>query len=300
MTLIEGFLRLLLIVLLGLLYLGYLRGWQRLGRVNRQLATRQRLIAFTLSSLLLIAVLLPPLDTLSRQLLLGRTIQKIAIAFWAAPLFWLASPFHVIAFGLPLAWRQRLTRWLHPHHWTGQLLRWLTQPAVNWLLFVSAIVIWHDGTVVDWTMQRPLMHLGVMILLGGVALLYWQHLVGTGPRLRRPIPEWVLFAYVVGVEIPNMATGMTIAYGRTGFYSYYVAQHELMRSGMSMVEDQMASGGFLWFMGSFVFFSSAVLVVNRMFRRNKGDSAQPFPNWDSDERMIAPGLEHRLKEKRLP
>jgi hypothetical protein len=106
----------------------------------------------------------------------------------------------------------------------------------------------------------------------------------------------VLFGYVVGVEIPNMATGMTIAYAGTPFYGYYAAVDTLAASGLSNIEDQMLSGGLIWFTGSFVFFSSAVLVVNRLFRRHKGDSPQPFPDWDSDERMIAPGLEHRLKE----
>ncbi len=300
MTTLDWLLRLPLVLMLGFICVAYWRGWQRLYRVGGQLASRQRLFAFVLSILCVLIALLPPLELFSRHLLLGRTLQKIALAFFAAPLFWLACPFHLIAIGLPLGWRQRWIRWVRPRHWVGRMLRVLTQPALNWLLFVSAIVIWHDAALVDWTMQRPVVHLAVMVLLGLVALLYWQHLVGTGPRLRRPGPEWVLFVYVVGVEIPNMATGMTIAYGQTPFYAYYAAQHRLATSGLGVIEDQMASGGILWFMGSFVFFSSAVLVINRMFRRNKGDSAQPLPDWDSDERMIAPGLEHRLKEKHLP
>ncbi|MEZ4729965.1 MAG: cytochrome c oxidase assembly protein [Caldilineaceae bacterium] len=161
---------------------------------------------------------------------------------------------------------------------------------------MGAIVMWHDAAVVDWTMQRHGIHLLVMGLLFGAALLYWGHLVGTGPRLRRQVPGWVLFAYVVGVEIPNMATGMTIAYAGSPFYAYYSATHTLTEPGFDLIKDQMISGGLIWFTGSFVFFSSAVLIVNRLFRRHNGDSPHHFPDWDSDERMIAPGLEHRLKE----
>ncbi len=300
MTTLDWLLRLPVIAMLGLLCVGYWRGWTQLRRVESSLATSPRLLAFVLSCLLLLLVFLPPVELFSRQFLLGRTLQKIALAFWAAPLFWLACPFHVVAIGLPFVWRQRLTRWLRPQHWPGWGLRLITQPAFNWLLFVSAIVIWHDVAIVEWIMPRPAIHFGAMIVLGGVALLYWSHLVGTGPHLRRQVPEWVLFAYVVGVEIPNMATGMTIAYGITPIYPYYATQHHLVAAGLGVIEDQMVSGGLIWFMGSFVFFSGAVLIVNRMFRRNKGDSAQPFPDWDADERMIAPGLEHRLKEKRLP
>ncbi len=300
MTTSDWVLRLPVIAMLGLLGVGYWRGWRQLRRADRGLASPQRLLAFALSMLLFLLTLLPPLELFSRHFLLGRTVQKIVLAFWAAPLFWLACPFHIIVLGLPFAWRRRLTHWLRPRHWLGRGLRLLTQPAFNWLLFVSAIVLWHDAAVVDWTMPRPAMHLVALLVLGGVALLYWSHLVGTEPRLRRQLPAWVLFAYVVGVEIPNMATGMTIAYGRSAFYAYYAAQHNLVASGLGVIEDQMVSGGLIWFMGSFVFFASAVLVLHRMFRHNKENSAQHFPDWDSDERMIAPGLEHRLKEKRLP
>ena len=292
--------RLLILGLLGVLWFWYLRGWWHWRRVDRGLASPRRLLALVLSTGLILLAFFPPLDTLSREFLFVRALQKIALAFWAAPLFWLAAPYHMVGRGLPLFWRRRLTRWLQPSRWFGRALRAITQPAVTWLLFVAAIVMWHDAVVVDWTMSHAPMHFFTMVLLFGVALLYWGHLVGTGPRLRRQLPGLVLFAYVVGVEIPNMATGITIAYTETPFYAYYSATHALMPTAFSVIEDQRVSGGLIWFTGSFVFFPSAVLILNRLFGQNKGDAPEYFPDWDADERMIAPGLEHRLDEKRLP
>lgn len=283
---------------LGVLWLWYLRGWRRWRHVDAGLASPRRLLALSLSTLLILIAFFPPLDLVSRQLLFVRSLQKIALAFWAAPLFWLAAPFHLASLGLPFVWRQQMRNWLHPNHPFGKILRAITQPAVTWLTFVCAIVMWHDAVVVNWIMAHGAMHLLSMLLLWGAALLYWGHLVGTGPRLRKALPGWVLFAYVVGVEIPNMATGMTIAYSATPFYTYYATMHKLTSAGISVIQDQMISGGLIWFTGSFVFFPSAVLILNRLFHQHEGGSPQHFPDWDADERMIAPGLEHRLKEQR--
>lgn len=295
----DWLLRLLLVGMLGLLWFGYLRGWQRWRRVDAGLASPLRLVSLGVSTGLILVAFFPPLDNLSRDFLFARALQKIALAFIAAPLLWLAAPFHLISCGLSLDWRRRWVRWLQPQRWSGRLVQGFTQPAVAWLAFVSAIVLWHDTAVVNWTMPQPGVHLLLLGLLFSIAFLYWGHLVGTGPRRFYRVPGWVLFAYVVGVEIPNMATGMTIAYAAIPSYAYYVAAHAAMPSTLSALEDQMISGGLIWFIGSFVFFSSAVLVINRLFRRhNKGNAPHHFPAWDSDERMIAPGLEHRLREKR--
>lgn len=298
MMILDWLLRLLILGALGLLWVGYLRGWRRWRRVDATLASPLRLVALAISTGLILVAFFPPLDYLSRDFLFGRALQKIAVAFVAAPLLWLAAPFHLISCGLPLAWRRRWVRWLQPQRWSGRLVRAFTQPAATWLAFVSAIVLWHETAVVNWAMSQPGVHLCLLGLLFGIAFLYWGHLAGTGLRRLHRVPGWVLFAYVVGVEIPNMATGMTIAYAGTPSYAYYVAMHAHMAAGMSAIEDQMISGGLIWFTGSFVFFGSAVLIINRLFRRNKGDSPHHFPDWDSEERMIAPGLEHRLKERR--
>lgn len=297
MTTIDWLIRLLIVGILGATWFWYFQGWQRWRRVDVGLASPKRLVALGLSTLFIVLAFFPPLDLISRHLLFARALQKVALAFGAAPFFWLAAPFHVGSRGLPWRWRRRLTRWLAAGRWSGQIVRFITQPAVAWLTFVAALILWHEAAVVDWTMQHRGLHGLMMILLLGIALLYWGHLVGTGPRLRRQLPDWVLFAYVVGVEVPNMATGMTIAYAGTPFYTYYAAMHALSPSNFGVIEDQMMSGGLIWFTGSFVFFSSAVLIVNRLFHHHDGHAPCHLPDWDSDERMIAPGLEHRLKEK---
>ena len=163
------------------------------------------------------------------------------------------------------------------------------------MLYVAAIVIWHDVAVVNWTMADQSRHYLTLGLIFGAALLYWVHIVGTGFHLQRALPGWVLFVYAVGVEIPNMTAGITIAYSSVPLYAHYMAAHA--QPGSLMIEDQIMAGGLVWFMGSIVFFFSAVMIVNRLFVRHGSNTPEHFPDWDSDERMIAPGLEHRLTKK---
>ena len=291
-----GLIRLVIVGLVLFLGSAYWRGWQRLRRSGAPLATGTRLSLLINSLLLILVVTLPPFYTLSHSLLYVRALQKIMVAMVAVPMFWLACPVHVILRGLAFARRQQFIRWLRPDHWGGRLTQFLGQPALAWLFYVCAIVIWHDSAVVNWAMSAPLRHYLTLTVLLTAALLYWVQITGTGLYTKARLPGWMLFVYAVGVEIPNMTAGVTIAYSSASLYNHYATLHTAQ--GTSVIEDQMLSGGLIWFMGSVVFFSSAVMIVNRLFKANKGDEADHLPDWDSEERMIAPGLEHRLKEKR--
>ena len=63
-----------------------------------------------------------------------------------------------------------------------------------------------------------------------------------------------------------------------------------------MLNDQVLAGGTLWVVGSLVYISSIVLVVNRLFERHGTGRPEHLPNWDADDRMIMPGLEHRVRK----
>lgn len=286
----------LLLVLLGW---GYGRGWRRLQTRQPELATKPRLVLFGLSLAALAATLIGPLETWSYSLLVARSLQKVLICMIGAPLFWLACPFHVTLAGLPGTLRRRMTRLLHRSAF-GRLLRFVTQPSFTWLLFVSVFLSWHDPTLVNLVMPHPWAHRAALLVLLGAALLFWWHIVDTGPRIHGRFPDWVRFACLLGVEIPNIASGISIAFQVAPLYTYYATMHALAQQPfqLPLLDDQTISGGIIWVFGSLAYFSSAVLVLNKIFRDHGGNSAQPIPNWDSDERMIAPGLEHRLLEKR--
>jgi putative membrane protein len=296
----DLFWRLLPIVVAVLIGGIYTRGWLRLHKAQPALAGLQRLVALWGSLGILTAVHVSPLYSLSEQLLLGRSLQKILVCLLAPPLLWLAVPVHMILWGLPAPWRHAITRQLLGKSLTRRIVRSVTAPGLTWLLFISAFAIWHDTTFADWSMQQDWRHRLALWGLGAAAILYWWHVVGTGPRIHTRLPAWVFFAYLIGADIPNMISGVTIAFTDHPLYAYYAAMHAAADSpfNLSVMDDQIIGGGMIWCFGSFIYFGSAVLVMRKQFKDNHGDSPQPFPNWDSDERMIAPGLEHRVTENR--
>lgn len=291
-----------IVVALLLLLLGwrYVRGWRRLHAFQPQLANKTRLTVFGVSLVALTVSLISPLETWSHYLLVARSTQKVLLCMIAAPLFWLACPFHFTWWGLPSGLRQRTTHLFLPHSRFRRLLQSVTQPGFTWLLFVSTFLSWHDPSLVNFIMPHPWGHRAALIVLLGAALLFWWHIVDTGPRIHRRFPDWVRFACLLGVEIPNIASGITLAFQTRPLYSYYAAMNGLTPPALhlAILDDQTISGGIIWVFGSLAYFSSAVLVLNKIFQDHGGNSPQPIPNWDSDERMIAPGLEHRLVEKR--
>ena len=278
----------------------YLRGWHHVRQIWPGLATPWRLAVFVLALLLLAIAHLPPLYPLSNQLLIARAIQKILICMVTPSLLWLGCPFHLLAWGLPAGWRRRVTRYILRPSPLRDWLRAVTNPGVTWLLFISSFLIWHDVNFVNWSMQHNWSQQGALWWLGLVALLYWWHVVQTGPRIHDRRPGWLFFAYLIGADIPNMICGVSISFSRMPIYDYYLAAHALAGYPfqLTVIEDQMLSGGLIWVSGSLAYFSSAVLIVRQLFVEHGGNSPQPFPNWDSDERMIAPGLEHRVIQKR--
>lgn len=300
--LLEWTLRMLPLLVFGVAAVLYWRGWQRLRRGQMALATLTRLFAFALSLLLIVIVMLSPLYAWSGYSLFARSGQKVLTAMWAPPLLWLSCPLHIILWGLPTERRRQISsRIFRPGRQTP-LLRTLTQASTSWLLYLSAFVLWHDPILVNWVMAHPPLHVLAICLLWSAALLYWRHIVDTRPRTHVRLPGWIYFAYVVGVEVPNMVMGMTLAYNALPIYTYYATHHASTGAALSFSaqQDQMLSGGLIWIMGSITYFSGGVFVLNRLFRRHHGESPHHFPNWDSEERMIAPGLEHRLHEKHTP
>lgn len=281
----------------------YLRGWQRLRLVLPGLANLPRLFAFALAVLFVSLALIWPLHELSRYFLLARTFEKVSLVMLAAPLFWLSCAFHVIVWGLPSSLRRRTARfWFRTRPFT-QKLRMIFQPGLVWFIFLASFLFWHDNIFVSLSMPNPFLRSVAPLWLFTAALLFWWQVVGTGPRRYTTRSPWVRLGCLLSVEVPNVTTGMFIAFHQHGIYDYYIAlrnaEPQRFLDSLTIIEDQGFSGALNWVFGSLVYFGSFVLVLNSVWR-SVANSSQPQPplNWDADEKFIMPGLEGRLKERR--
>ncbi len=274
----------------------YARGWRRLHRVDPGLATPWRALAFAIAITALALSLVWPLPGWSNYLLTMRSLQKALLCMIAAPLLWLACPVHIIVWGSRGWMRRGLVR-LHGNTWDGRLARSVTQPLVAWFGFVAVFLLWHDPASARFLLGETWVHYGAAWLLGAAAILFWSHVVGTGPRLHTGFPSWLIILYLLGAEIANMIAGVTIAFTVEPLYAHYPAIRALVGEGalpINPVTDQMAAGAIIWVFGSVVYIFGIVFVLHELFRREGSNTPAPLPNWDAHEKFIAPGLEHRV------
>ena len=80
------------------------------------------------------------------------------------------------------------------------------------MVFVGAFVIWQEPSFATWTLAHPAVHGGLLLLLGFFAMLFWWHIVGTGPRLHPEFAPWLAVIMLVLTEIFNMSIAMTRQY----------------------------------------------------------------------------------------
>ncbi len=279
-------------VILLTILLPYTAGWLRLKRNRAPLASTARLVSFSAGTAALALAFHSPLVALQQELLIGRAGQQMLIGLLAPPLLWLACPAHIILRALPAPTRRWIVSRLKKSTWTGRLIRRLTHPLPIWLLAFSVFLLWHEPGIANWLLLHPPVY---RLCLWGVwitYMLFWWHPLGTGLRLRRAMHPAIAFLFVIlGGEVPNMVTGVTLAFRNTPAYSYYAAR--LPVPELTTMQDQMISGGMIWFVGSIIYVGVAVALLGRVFRNFEAPRPQPI-SWDATKRTIAPGLEHRV------
>ena len=291
----------LLLVLLLLTVVPYVRGWRRIHGWMPDFATGRRLALFLTGVALLVVAMLSPLYWWSNYLLSARSVQKVLLCMLAPPLLWLSAPLVMMRAGVPMTWRRRVRPLAAALRASDGMTAPLRQPVVTVMLFVSVFLLWHDPTVVGLSLRNNMLHVTSLWVLLVVALIYWRQIVGAGAPpgtgLGSTMSGWAAAAYLLAAEIPNMMAGVSIAFIATPLYAHYVDARSIIGPlPVTVQEDQMIAGAVVWVIGSLVYVSSIVLVVNRIFTREGADQPVPRRTWDIDEKFIAPGLEHRLTQ----
>ena len=292
----------LLTLLVGLLLIAvsalYLRGWVRLRRRGATFANLSRLAVFAFAVTLTAAVFLSPLNWLNQEYLFIRMAQYVFLCLFAVPAFFLSCTFDIALWGLPAPARRAISRWVRSRSPLRRTVHNVTRPWATIMLFIALFVIWYDVRIASWLLSNGLVHTASLLLLGVAAMLVWWHLIGTGPRLHTELSPWLAAIALLFIELASMSVAVPIAFSTAPIYPYYAAA--FAEPGrllpLSIADDQALGGGLLWVGGSAVFLSSIVLILNRLFDRHDGNIPIALPDWDADERMIMPGLEHRVKK----
>ena len=276
----------------------YLLGWVRLRRRKVRFAGALRLLVFVFAVTTTALVFLSPLNWLNREYFFVRTGQYVLLCLFAIPAFFISCAFDVALWGLPASTRKAVVRWMRSRSLLRRAVHSLTRPWIVFFLFIALFASWYDARIASWLLRDDLLHTASLLALGVGAMLTWWHLIGTGPRLHWELSPWLAALAIVVLELVNMSVAVPLAFSTEPVYPHYAAasNHPDRFLMLTIADDQSLGGGLLWVGGSAVFLSSIVLILNRLFERHGMNRADPWPDWDADEKMIMPGLEHRVKK----
>ncbi|NKQ37150.1 MAG: cytochrome c oxidase assembly protein [Chloroflexi bacterium] len=272
--------RLEVIIVLALAGTLYTRGWWRLRRRSRhvgetyrsstfvrwRLTSSWRLASYWAGLFLVALALLSPIDSLGQQLFLMHMVQHLLLIMFAPPLLLLANPFPVILWGLPDSWRRVVGRGLgvvlHRQSVTRKLLRQATSAGIIWMIWVIAVIGWHDPGMYNWALRSEIVHDVEHLSFFLVSMLFWWHVIGAGPRIHKQAGYAGRVGLLIAAIPANMLTGMVLAFMTTVVYTYYEAVPRLW--GIDALTDQRIGGIIMWVPGSMMFIVAALILIGQM------------------------------------
>jgi cytochrome c oxidase assembly factor CtaG len=235
-------------------------GWWRLRQVPRaRFAKGWRLAAYLIGLGLLALALLSPIDTLASYLLSMHMVQHLLLVMLAPVFLLIANPLPFTLWGMPATLRHRVGGLLRRGTWLRRALAALTSPGVVWIALAVILVGWHDPRVYDAALRIEWMHNLEHLTFFGVAMLFWWHVTGAGPRIHGASSAGVRIALLLATIPITMGIGIVIALSTQPIYLNYMTVPRAL--GLSVMEDQQLAGAIMWIPGSMMLILSALILV---------------------------------------
>jgi cytochrome c oxidase assembly factor CtaG len=219
-------------------------------RSHRRADYRVRGGLFVVGYTALVVALVSPLHAVGEQFFSVHMVQHLLLTLVAAPLLLLSSSMPVILWALPSSERATLGRLVGQPGPIRSVLRWLTRPAVAWVLFVSTQWLWHQPAGYQWALEHRWAHYFEHVTFFATAVLFWWPVIGA-PPLPSPLSYPARFAYTFLAWLPNSLLGAGISLARAPLYPDYVgAAHA---HGTDPAFDQQLAGLIMWIPGDVLF-----------------------------------------------
>jgi putative membrane protein len=285
----------------------YAQGWRRLRALRGKaggaagsegeatcgrIATGARLAAYLGGLLILGLALMSPIDVLGGQFFFMHMIQHLLLVMIVPPLLWLGSPLPFAMWGLPARARRQVGDLLRRRSRFRRRLRALTPPGITWMLFVAALLGWHDPGAYQAALRDDLIHDLEHLSFFLPAMLFWWHVTYIAPHVHKRLSRGARVAYVLSAVPPTMAAGVAIAFSGQPIYPYYTAVPRLW--GMTVLQDQILGGIIMWIPGSMMYILAALVLISRWLQDEEEKPPLPDTKWATEEAMVAPGLEKQV------
>jgi len=251
-------------VLLTLLLAGslFVLGWWRLRQVpGPRFAEGWRLVAYLSGLGLLGLALLSPIDTLASYLLSMHMVQHLLLVMLVPVFLLIANPLPFTLWGMPATLRHQLGDLLRRGAWLRRALTALTSPGVVWIALVVVLVGWHDPRAYDAALRSDFVHNLEHLSFFAVAMLFWWHVTGAGPRLHASTSTGMQIALLLITVPVTMGIGIVIALSTRPIYLNYLTVPRVL--GLSVMEDQRLAGAIMWIPGSMMLILAALVLIAR-------------------------------------
>jgi len=224
---------------------------------DRPVTTGQR-VAFISGCVVILIALGPPLaDWADYYLLSAHMFQHMVLIFVVAPLWLVGTPGWVL---------EPLTRM----RGVAQVGKFITNPAISFLLGNMLIAVWHFPIMYDYALRYEIVHALQHGTFIPAALLAWWPILSPlpqWPRLSRPLQCLYLFVQT----IPGGLIGALITLASPGMYGYYDLAPRLW--GIDLAADQEGAGLMMWVGGGLLYLGWITII---------------FFRWASDEEAKEP------------
>jgi putative membrane protein len=270
----------LYIIAITAAYLFVIGPWNRSrpGSENRPV-TRAQVRWFMVGQLALFVSLGPPLDDWAYYYFSSaHMIQHLILMFIVAP-----------------AWIKGIPPWVfNPiiRSRRGRFLLTFIPRAVPGFLFASLIIaLWHVPVFYNATLNNELIHVmqHQFFLVAGF-LFFWPLMstVKESPQLSPPMKSLYLFAQT----IPSGIVGATIVYAAPPLYPHY-ADATVRPWGLSIADDQVLGGMFMWVGMNLVFLTLLSIIFLRWASAEDRKEREPRAAGGELRQRIAPVPEPR-------
>ncbi|MBI4538621.1 MAG: cytochrome c oxidase assembly protein [Gemmatimonadetes bacterium] len=139
--------------------------------------------------------------------------------------------------------------------------RWLTHPAVAFVLYNVVFIAWHLPRFYNWALENHDVHVVQHLMFMAAATLMWWPVVNPVPELERlprgPLQMLYLFAFA----IPASIVSAFITLSERVIYPWYAEAPRVFE--LSALDDQRLGGLIMWIPGMLIFWIAISAVFFR-------------------------------------